>query len=34
MKDQTKLISMSYTSMSKALDHDKNITNMVQFKFL
>jgi len=37
MKDQTRLIPMSYTNMSKALDHGrahKNITKMVQFEFL
>jgi len=37
MKDQTRLIQMSYTNMSKTSDiarTQKNIKKMVQFKFL
>jgi len=37
MKDQTRLIQMSYTNMRKASNHaktHKNIKKIVQFKFL
>jgi len=37
MKDQTRLIPMSYTNMNKASDHARthnNIKKMVQLKFL